>query len=105
MKLVEIILAVALAAGGVRSLIVWMGRRIDDADTKDHLLYAAFVTGRVGLWFAFAGLFALYAASDAQGRAAADELGEFRWYAVVLLVLAAVQLVAGYFLSRRRAEG
>lgn len=105
MKLVEIVLAVAVAAGGVRSLIVWMGRRIDGADVKDHLLYAAFVTGRVGLWFAFAGLFALYASSDAQGRAAADELAELRWYAVVLLALAALQLVSGYFLSRRRAEG
>ncbi len=105
MRVVEVVLVLAFAAGGVRSLIVWMGRRIDGADTKDHLLYAAFVTGRVGLWFAFAGLFALYAASDAQGRAATEELAEFRWYAVVLLVLAAVQLVAGYFLSRGRAEG
>jgi hypothetical protein len=104
-KAVEIVLAAAFAAGGIRSLIVWMGRRIDGADTKDHLLYAAFVTGRVGLWFAFAGLFALYATSDAQGRAATEELAEYRWYAVVLLLLAAVQLVAGYFLSRRRAEG
>ena len=104
-KVVEIVLAVAFAAGGVRSPIVWMGRRIDGADVKDHLLYAAFVTGRVGLWFAFAGLFALYASSDAQGRAATDELAKVRWYAVVLLVLGALQLVAGYFLSRRRAEG
>jgi len=36
--------------------------------------------GRVGLWFAFAGLFAIYASSDATGRAAFDELAELRWY-------------------------
>jgi len=59
------------------------------------------VTGRVGLWFAFAGLFAIYASSDAQGRAAIDELGDLRWYVAVPLVLAGVQFAAGYFLGRR----
>jgi hypothetical protein len=101
---IELVLAVAFAAGGVRSLWVWTRRPFEGRDVTDHLLYALFVTGRVGLWFAFAGLFAIYASSDATGRAATDELSGLRWYFVVPLVLAAMQLGAGYFLGRRRPE-
>jgi hypothetical protein len=99
---IELVLAVVLTAGGIRSLWVWTRRPFEGTDVTDHLLYALFVTGRVGLWFAFAGLFAIYASSDAAGRAAVDELSELRWYFVVPLVLAAMQLGAGYFLGRRR---
>lgn len=100
MRVVELAAAVALAAGGVRSLVVWARRGFDGTDVREHLWFAAFVTGRAGLWFAFAGLFALYAASDARGRAAIDELGELRWYALVPLVLAALQVGAGHLLGR-----
>ncbi len=101
MRVVEIVLAGLFALGGMRSLWYWSRRRFEGADLTDHVLYALFVTGRVGLWFAFAGLFAIYASSDAHGRAAVDELGELRWYFSVPLVLAAVQFAAGYFLGRR----
>ena len=104
MRVVELVLAGLLALGGIRSLWVWSRRRFEGDDPMDHFLYALFVTGRVGLWFAFAGLFAIYASSEARGRAAVDELSEYRWYFVVPLVLAALQLVAGYFLGRRRPE-
>ena len=39
-----------------------------------------FVTGRVGLWFAPSGLFALYASMDTQGRAFADDVRRYDWY-------------------------
>lgn len=104
MRVVEILLAGLFALGGLRSLWVWSRRPFDGADVTDHVLYALFVTGRVGLWFAFAGLFAIYASSDAAGRAAVDELTDLRWYFVVPLVLAAVQFGASYFLGRRQPE-
>jgi len=103
-RVVEILLAGLFALGGLRSLWVWSRRPFDGADVTDHVLYALFVTGRVGLWFAFAGLFAIYASSDAAGRAAVDELTDVRWYFVVPLVLAAVQFGASYFLARRQPE-
>jgi hypothetical protein len=101
-RAVELVLAVLLVLGGLRSLWVWARRPFEGVDVRDHVLYALFVTGRVGLWFAFAGLFAMYASSDATGRAAVDELADLRWYFVVPLVLAAVQFGASYFLGRRQ---
>ena len=58
-------------------------------------------TGRIGLWFAFAGFFLIYASIQVRGRAALDDLEEFRWYLMVPLVLAALQLLGGWFLGRR----
>ena len=102
MRVAELVLAGLFALGGLRSLAVWTRRRFEGTDATDHALYALFVTGRVGLWLALAGLFGIYASSDARGRAAVDELTELRWYFVVPLVLAAAQILAGYFLGRRR---
>jgi hypothetical protein len=99
---VEIVLAGLLALGGIRSLLVWTRRPFEGANPADHALFALFVTGRVGLWLAFGGLFAIYASSDARGRAAIDEFTELRWFLVVPLALAAVQIAAAYFLGRRR---
>ena len=104
MRAIEVVLTGLFVLGGIRSLWVWARRPFEGTDVIDHVLYALFVTGRVGLWFAFAGLFAMYAWSDATGRAAIDELAELRWYFVVPLVLAAVQFAASFFLSRRQPE-
>ena len=97
MNVVEIGLAVLCTLGGARSLWVWSRRPFESRDPVDHLLYAAFVTGRVGLWFSVAGWFALYAYLDASGGSVAD----FRWFLAVPLVLGGVQLLAGVFLGRR----
>lgn len=102
MRVFELAMAAVLAAGGIRSLAIWGRRGFEGTDPRDHLWFAAFVTGRVGLWLSLAGAFAISAASDARGRAAIDELAELRWYALVPLVLAAVQVAAGYFLGRER---
>ena len=101
MRPVESAIALLLTLGGLRSLWYWLRRPFEDTDVADHVLYALFVTARVGLWFAFAGLFWIYATLEVQGRAALDELRQYAWYLMVPVALAAVQLGAGWFLGRR----
>jgi hypothetical protein len=96
-SVLEIGLAVLCSLGGIRSLWVWSRRPFESRDPVDHLLYAAFVTARVGLWFSVAGWFVLYGYLTETG----GSLARFRWYLAVPLVLGGVQLLAGYFLGRR----
>jgi ABC-type Fe3+ transport system permease subunit len=100
-RVVELSIAGLLALAGLRSIWKWSRRAFEGTDVVDHVLYALFVTGRAGLWFSLAGFFVIYASVDARGRAAVDELEPFRWYLVVPLVLAGLQLAAGWFLGRR----
>jgi hypothetical protein len=104
-RLVELGVAAVFVAAGLRSLWKWTRRPLEGADVSDHALYALFVTGRVGLWFSVAGLFLIYASVDLRGRAWVDEVEPYRWYLVVPLVLAAMQLLAGWFLGRRSPTG
>jgi len=100
---VELALAGVLAALGLRSLWYWGRRPFEGTDPVDHLLYALYLTGRVGMWFAFAGLFALTALVDAPGgRPFLDEFSAVRWYLMVPVGLAALQFVTGHALGRRR---
>lgn len=101
MRWVEVAALAISAAGGVRSAWTWLRRPFPGADPIDHLLYAMFVAGRVGLWFAFGGLFALYLTVDTEGRAFVDDVQRFRWYLLVLLGLSAMQFVGGQLLARR----
>lgn len=101
MRRVEGALALLLTLGGIRSLWYWLRRPFEGTDATDHVLYALFVTARVGLWFAFAGMFWIYATLEVQGRAALDELRQYAWYVMVPITLAAVQVGAGWFLGRR----
>jgi len=105
-------IAIVLAAFGVRSLVHWARRPFGSRDARDHLLFALYVMGRAGLWFAFAGMFLLFASAGttdpvtgeqlhAPGQAFIDAVNEYRWYVLVPASLAAVQFVAGYFLGRR----
>ena len=104
MRVVELIVAGLFILAGVRSLWAWSRRRFEGVDVVDHLLYALYLTGRIGLWFAIAGFFLISASIDAQGQPALDELAQYRWYIMVPLLLAAVQLVAGYVLGRRSPD-
>jgi len=106
-RFVELALAAVFVVLGVRSLWKWTRRGYVGADVSDHALYALFVTGRVGLWFSVAGLFLIYAFAsvDLRGRAWVDEVETYRWYLVVPLVLAAMQVLAGWFLGRRSPGG
>jgi hypothetical protein len=101
MRVFEGVLAALLALAGIRSLMKWSRRRFEAVDVTDHALYALYVTGRAGLWFALAGLFGIYASVDAPGRAGLDEVEQYRWYLIVPLVLTGFQLVGGWFLGRR----
>ncbi len=105
MRVVELVIAGVFILGGVRAIWVWSRRPFEGADMVDHLLYALYLTGRIGLWFAFAGFFLLYASIDVQGRAALDELTRYRWYLLVPLILGVMQLVGGWFLGRRSPSG
>lgn len=101
MRTLELSIAGILALGGLRSLWTWSRRPFEGVDVRDHLFYALYLAGRVGLWFAFAGLFAIFASIQTRGRAALDDVARYRWYLLVPLALAALQLVAGWFLGRR----
>ncbi|MGZ4125554.1 MAG: hypothetical protein ACXVQU_08385 [Actinomycetota bacterium] len=103
MKVVEVGLVVLFAALGTRSLVHWARRPFDSSDPRDHALFALFVTGRVGLWFALGGLFLLYALTGTRGRAFVDDVRRYDWFLMVFLVLTALQFLGGYFLGRRRA--
>jgi hypothetical protein len=108
----ELAIAIVLAAAGVRSLIHWARRPFASRDPRDHVLFGLYVMGRAGLWFAFAGLFLLFASAatvdpatgeevHAPGRAFIDEVERFRWFVFVPVAFAVVQLVAGWSLGRR----
>jgi len=97
----ELAVGVALVGLGVRSLWYWARRPFEGTDVTDHVLYALYVTARVGLWFAFAGLFLLSASIPYEGRAFLDEFERYRWFLIVPIGLAALQLGAGWFLGRR----
>jgi hypothetical protein len=101
MKAIEMVLIVLFGALGIRSLVHWTRRPFESRDARDHLLFAMFVTGRVGLWLALSGLFVLYALTNTRGRAFTDDVQRYDWFVMVFVVLTAVQLIGGYFLGRR----
>jgi uncharacterized membrane protein len=103
-RVLEIAAAVLLTLGGLRSLWVWSQRRFEGVDVVDHVLYALYLTGRIGLWFAFAGFFVIYASVATPGVPGLEELEPYRWYVLVPLFLGALQLVAGWFLGRREPD-
>ena len=100
MRIVEIAAAAFFALLGLRSLAVWVRRPLRSRSMRDHALYALWLTGRIGLWFALAGVFVISAAINAEGRAFTDEWERYRWYLFVPLALAAVQALAGFLLGR-----
>jgi hypothetical protein len=100
MNVAEWIGAAVFGVLGLRSLVHWLRHPLVAEERRERLLFALFVMSRSGLWFALAGLFALYAGIDAQGRAFADLGGDLRWYFFVLALPAAGQFVSGFLLGR-----
>jgi hypothetical protein len=90
---------------GIRSLFHWLRRPLESDARRDHVLFALFVVSRAGLWFALMGLFLLYASVDTEGRAFVDDAGEFAWYFIVIMVLAALHLVTVFLLGRTPRPG
>jgi hypothetical protein len=95
-RVLELVLGVILALNGLRSLWRWSRLHLRAFAPADHLLFALYVTGRVGLWFAFAALFI--------GYALIDRVDRFRWFILVPISLSAMQLIGGVFLGRPSAR-
>jgi hypothetical protein len=94
---VELVVAAALVSIGVGSLLRWRRTDFESTSARDQILYTLHVTARVGMWFVFAGFFA--------GYALVDEPQRIRWYILVPIGLAGLQLVTGVFLSREPSSG
>ncbi len=100
----ELAVAAVALVFGVRSALHWTSRPFESRDLVDHMLYALYLTGRVGLWFAFAGAFAIFGLTRTRGRAFVDDVAGYRWYVLVFVALGAMQFLAGYALGRRRED-
>ena len=101
MSPVELVIATVFGALAVRSAVYWVRHPIETTDTGDEVLFALFVTGRVGTWLLAAGLFVLFRTITARGRAYTDEAGQYAWLVIVFLGLGAMQLIAAWFLGAR----
>ena len=110
MRRFEFGIALLLTGFGFRSLWYWARRPFESTAIRDQLLYAVYRTGRVGMWFAFAGLFYLFAfvgTTDpitgqhvpSTGQVYVDDVSRYRWYVIVFAVLGAMQLLGGWFLG------
>jgi hypothetical protein len=99
-RVLEFTLAGLFSLGGIRSFIVWVRRPIDSDDVRDQLSYALYRTGRIGLWFAVAGIFLISALIRREGRAFNEEFARHRWFLMVPLLLAVMQFVGAYLLGR-----
>ena len=107
MRRFEFGVALLLTGFGFRSLWYWARRPFESTAIRDQLLYAFYRTGRVGMWFAFAGVFFLFAfvgASDPEpnpitGGLVVEHPSKYAWYVIVFAVLGAMQLLGGWFLG------
>ena len=100
----ELVVAIVFLALAVRSAVYWMRHRVQTEDTTDELLFALFVTGRVGTWLLASGLFILFGSITVRGRTYTDEASRYSWLFIVLLLLGATQLIAAWFLGARRRQ-
>lgn len=94
--ILELVVAGLFAVGGIRSFAVWFGRPFESPAVRDQVLYALHRTGRVGLWFAFSGLFL--------GFALVDQPQDLRWFFFVPVGLAGIQMLSGVLLGQSRGD-
>jgi hypothetical protein len=92
MNVVELVVAIVLVLLGVRSVVVWAGRRFDSQSMHDHVLFALFVAGRAGAWFGLAGLFF--------GYAFVKDDATVRPLVIVPIALAALSVLCSWALGR-----
>jgi hypothetical protein len=100
-RVAALVLAAVFALLAGRSAIYWFTHRLELHDATDELLFAAFVTGRVGTWLVASGMFAVFGSISAVGQAYVDEASGFTWLFLVFLGLGAIQFLAGWFLGVR----
>ena len=100
MRVFELTVAGLLGLLGLRSLIKWARKPFASSSIRDHALYALWILGRAGLWFALGGVFLISAMIRVKGRAFIDQWNGYRWYILVPVGCAVVQALAGYALGR-----
>jgi hypothetical protein len=88
----EVILAALLLIPALFSLRKWLRTEYRATSAGERLLYTLYATARVGMWFAFAGFFL--------GFAVVENPSDIRWYVMVPICLAGIQLLTGVFLGR-----
>jgi len=91
-KVFELAAAGILATIGLLSLVRWLRTDFEPESARERVLYVLHVTSRVGMWFTFAAL--------AAGFALVDDPGRLTGFVVIPIVLAALQLLTGFLLSR-----
>ena len=92
MNVPETVVGSILGLAGLRSVVHWLRRPFVSRSARDHVLYALFLTGRIGVWFSLAGMFFAYAV------ARHDE--DVRWIVIVPIVLAAISTLSAFALGR-----
>jgi hypothetical protein len=101
MKIVALVLAAGFAALAARSAFYWIRHRPPLRDAPDDVLFAAFVTGRVGTWAVAAVMFLVFGTISASGQPYVDEARGFSWLFIVFIGLGATQFLASWFLGSR----
>lgn len=91
MSVPELVIAGGCVALGVRALVVTLRRPFEPEDLRDRLLYALYVTCRAGWWFTL-GFFFL-------GYGLVDQPQDLRWFLLVPIALAGIQLLASLGLA------
>jgi hypothetical protein len=86
-------MAGVLFALGVRSLVHWLSVRFEARSLGEHVLFALHATCRVGTWMALAAAFL--------GYALIVEPQRYRWFLVIVFVMAGVQLLTAGALGLR----
>jgi hypothetical protein len=97
MRVFELIIGGLLLVGAIRSLFRWLGIEYQARGTRDRVLFAIHAGARVGLWVAFAAFFV--------GYALVDEPQRFKWFLLVPIALAGVQLLTAMLLARSPTRG
>jgi hypothetical protein len=88
---VEVVIAVVCGAAGVRSVVIALRRPFEPADTRERFLYALHLTARAGWWFTLALFFLAYGL--------VEEPQDLRWFLLVPIALAGIQLLSGLGLA------
>ena len=101
-RIFELCVAGLLAALGIRSFVYWIRRPLDSRSVRDQTLYAVWLTGRIGLWFAIGGVFLISALTPGEREVYRRAFDRFRWYFFVPLGMAVLQFVAAFLLGRSR---
>jgi hypothetical protein len=90
-SVLELVIAGLCGVAGVRSLVLALRRPFEPVDVRDRLLYALYLTARTGWWVTLGFFFLAYAL--------VEEPQDLRWFLLVPIALAGLQLLSGLGLA------